>query len=328
VPSEQVEEFPEVRFTAGGQFTERDETEIEKYLAEEIGEGMTREELLAGGEALLGFTRRATYQWDDNLRAVIQATLVRSSRTFTGTCLLLRAGLAVQAAMLSRTLFEDVIIAHWLQLNRDDPDWLIQRFLRQREAIALHQQRMREETGFWVGAAIDVPDDAEERAEALREEFGQNVSGNWWDPGKQGRGHGDPVRLRKIVVRVQQAAADRRMFHPRFAGGEKTLLEPIDRVIHKWLNQCIHHTVIGLPFAPASEDEIELSADPFALVAFSASWLFAQQLFLLHEIEGLDYRNLDGVWYRCLYGFVRVMVGPEAGERLLDQFRQHYGETP
>jgi hypothetical protein len=89
-------------------------------------------------EELLVFTKEMTCTWEDDFGALVFATIARSSRTFDGICRLLRAGLAVQAAMLCRTLFEDMIVGHWLLFNHADRDWLVGRFLRQREAIALH----------------------------------------------------------------------------------------------------------------------------------------------------------------------------------------------
>lgn len=117
-----------------------------------------------------------------------------------------------------------------MALNQDDQDWLSGRFLRHREAIA----------------------------DQLVEEFGKQATGDWRDPGKEGQGRGKPVGLRRIVVWLEKVAAERKRFHPRFAGGEEPLLERIDRTIHKWLSQCVHHTAVGLPFAPVDEDEVEV----------------------------------------------------------------------
>lgn len=83
-------------------FVERDENDASAYLAEEIGNGVTREQLIESMEELLVFTKKAVYTWEDDFGALIFATVARSGRTFDGICKLLRAGLAVQAAMLCR----------------------------------------------------------------------------------------------------------------------------------------------------------------------------------------------------------------------------------
>jgi hypothetical protein len=275
-----------------GTFQERNPEEVDAYLEEELGEGVSRRELIEGMERLLHFTKQASFQWENNFYALIYGTVARSSRTYEGICILLRAGLAVQAAMLTRSLFEDVIVAHWMALNQSDPDWLAERFIRHREAIALHQRRLFADTKFTMGPMLSAPADLEDRAHDLVNEFGRQATRDWWDPGKEGHGRGKPVGLRKIVVLLEGIAARRERFHPRFAGGEEPLLERIDRTIHKWLSQCVHHTALGLPFAPVNDDEAEIPPDPLLMVGFSASWLFAQQIYLIHELNHVHTKKL------------------------------------
>lgn len=308
-----------------GGFQERNPEEIDAYLQAEIGEGVSREELIECMEGLLYFTKQARFQWENNFYALIYATVVRSARTYEGICTLLRAGLAVQAAMLTRSLFEDVVIAHWMALNQDDQDWLPERFLRHREAVALFQRKLFKDTKFAMGPLLSAPEDLENRADQLVEEFGKQATGDWWDPGKEGHGKGKPVGLRKIVVWLEKVAAERKRFHPRFAGGEEPLLERIDRTIHKWLSQCVHHTAVGLPFAPVDEDEAEVPPDPILTVGFSASWLFAQQIYLIHELNHAPYREIDRRWYDCMALFVKIFLGAEAADRLREGFARHYG---
>jgi hypothetical protein len=308
-----------------GEFRERNLEEVDAYLGEELGEGVSRRELIEGMERLLHFTEQARFEWENNFYALIYATIVRSARTYEGICMLLRASLAVQAAMLTRSLFEDVVVAHWMALNEDEPDWLSERFIRHREAIALHQRRLFKDTSFTMGTMLSAPDDLEDRADELVNEFGKQASRDWWDPGKEGRGQGKAVGLRKIVVWLERVAAERKRFHPRFAGGDEPLLERIDRTIHKWLSQCVHHTALGLPFTPVKDDEAEVPPDPLLMVGFSASWLFAQQVYLIHELNHVSYEKIDTVWYVCLAQFVKVTMGTEAADRLLEQWEDHYG---
>jgi hypothetical protein len=277
-------------------------------------------------EQMLMFTREATYDWEDSYFALIYATIARSARTFSGICQLLRSGLAVQAAMLTRALFEDVIVAHWLVLNHSDHDWLVERFLRQRDAVALHQRRLQKETGFLVGPLMSLSEDAHEREAELIEEFGRQAARDWWDPGRKGKGEGKDVGLRKLVTLLEQAARERKMFHPRFAGGAEPLLDRTDRVVHKWLSQCMHHTVVGLPFAPTGAETAEVSSYPMLMVGFSASWLFAQQVYLLFELNHMDFKDIDTMWYACMGQFLTVVLGPEAAEGLAQQWFDLYGD--
>jgi hypothetical protein len=310
-----------------GFFFEPSGEDRDGYLDQELANGVTRRDLIEAMEKLLLFTRGATFKWENEYYALVYATVARSARTFKGVCMLLEAQLPAQAAMLTRTLFEDVIVAHWLVLNEEDSDWLVERFLRHREAIALHQRHRQAETSWGMEPPISAPDDLEDRAEALRGEFGKEAQKNWWDPGKEGKGEGQPVGLRKVVRRLEKAAEEHKRFHPRFAGGEEPLLARMDLVINKWLSQCIHHTAIGLPFAPTREEAVE-AADPMFMVGFSASWLFAQQIYLMFEINHMPYKDIDTVWYLCMATFGKVHLSEEEVEELLASWAEHYGEDP
>lgn len=302
-------------------FVERDENEANAYLAEEIGNGVTREQLIESMEELLVFTKKAVYTWEDDFGALIFATVARSGRSFDGICKLLRAGLAVQAAMLCRTLFEDMIVGHWLLYNQGDHDWLVDRFLRHREAIALHKERIRDATGgAAMGPPLTVADDVRSREKALCDEFGKEAQWDWWDPGRRGRGKGRPVGIRKLVNTLEDAAAERRMFHPRFAGGEKALLRMFDKVTYKWLNQCIHHTTVGLPFTPTVTGKIEKSPDPMLIVSWHASWLFTQQAYLAHDATGMaPATNLEATWWECMIRFSEAFGQRDWTFRLEDE---------
>jgi hypothetical protein len=310
---------------AGG-FIERDEADADGYLAEKIGGGVSREELIESMEQLLVFTKKAAYQWHGDWEALIYATVARSGRTFDGICKLLRAGLAVQAAMLSRSLFEDMVIGHWLLFNHEEPDWLVEKFLRQREAIALHQRKLQRETGMTMGPPLSVPDGAEARAKDLFEEFGKEAQRNWWDPGREGHGEGQDVKLRKLVHWLEEAAAEHKMFHPRFAGGEKALLRRMDLVTHKWLSQCVHHTTIGLPFTPTEKGKVEKSDDPMLIVSWNAAWLFTQQIYLLLDLNNMDGRHLETVWWICMIKFARALEQPDWEARLADELIEIAGD--
>lgn len=266
-------------------------------------------------EDLLFFTRHAEYEWeaDRDISALIYATVARSSRTFEGICMLLRSGLAVQAAMLSRSLFEDMVVGHWMLYNGDDPDWMVEKFLRHREAIALHQRRLRRETKASMGPPIPVADDAKKREKALQDEFGSEVQRDWWNPGREGRGKGGDVKTRKIIGLLEDAAAGLEMFHPRFAGGEAALLRRYELVSNKWFNQCIHHTTLGLPFTIAGKGTIEIPDDPMLIVSFTATWIFAQQIYLAHDLAEQGAPEFEAVFWTYMVKFSNA-ISPGAAE--------------
>jgi hypothetical protein len=61
------------------------------------------------------------------------------------------------------------------------------------------------------------------------------------------------------------------------------------------------------------------------IVGFSASWLFAQQIYLMFELNGKPYKHIDSVWYLCLQLFTRALVGPEEADQVVEQWWQTYG---
>jgi hypothetical protein len=190
--------------------------------------------------------------------------------------------------MLARSLFEGLVVGHWLVFNAGDVHWLIVRFQDHHDAMGLYQRRLDQETGWRIGEPIlDNSEAVEPRAEALRDEYGPEATGNWWDPGRQGRGNGKPIGLRGVAGILEDAASRHEQFRARFAGGEEPLLRRKERVALKWFNQCLHHTGVGLPINIVEGGELPgVVGDPTNIVAFATWWMFAQQHYLLHDLYG------------------------------------------
>ena len=237
---------------------------------------------------------------------LILATFVRSKRTYEAIGHLLGNEFDVQAAMLCRPLFEDMVVAHWLELNRDDSDWLVERFFRHREAMTLDQIDLERKHPFGVGPLL-VPDTQGLRAQqnALGKEFKGRARRDWWDPCDRGRGVGTPIGVEGVAGMLEDAAAEHRRFDPRFAGGETALLRSLEAIIINWFSRQLHHTAVGLPFQPSAGGPIEFRQDPFAAlrILFSAYWTFGQQGFLL--LEHLD-QNKSGYEQTFMNGLVAV----------------------
>jgi hypothetical protein len=98
----------------------------------------------------------------------------------------------------------------------------------------------------------------------------------------------------------------------------------MELVINKYLSQCVHHTAIGLPFAPTREKAVE-AADPMYMVGFSAAWLFAQQIYLMFEINHMPYKHIDTVWAVCFATFAKVNLSEDEVEKFLEGYFEHYG---
>ena len=248
---------------------------------------------------------------------LIWATFVRSKRTYEAIGHLLGRELDTQAGMLCRPLFEDMLVGHWLELNRDDPGWLVERFFRHREAMTLDQIAIEKEHPFGTGPLL-VADTKELRAKqnALGREFKGRARRDWWDPCDQGRGVGSPIGIEGVAGILESAAAQHKRFDPRFAGGETPLLRSLEAVIVNWFSRQLHHTAMGLPFQPNASGPIEFRHDPFAAlrILFSAYWTFGQQGFLLLEHLG---KNLDAYEKTFMAGL--VVIGTEIAPNAVQQ---------
>ena len=306
-------------------FREMTSAETAAYLDTVIDHGVSRAQLLTRMEVLLRFTEGATY----TLAQRFQRPTHGHYRPVDPH---LRWHLHVASAIPGRSGGNARACAvrgcRCRPLAGFEPGRLglaRRAILRQRDAIGLHQEALRKETGFAIAPPFVVSDEARQNATSLREEFGPTAAANWWDPGKDGAGGGKPAGLRKVVTRLERAADERRAFYARFAGGEEALLDRIDRVVHKWLSQCVHHTALGLPFVPTGQGEAEVPTDPFVMVGFASSWLFAQQLFLVHEIDGVNAIHLDAVWTECLAEFTQLFLGRSEAQELTQAWKAHYG---
>jgi hypothetical protein len=236
---------------------------------------------------------------DTTFQQIVVGTVKRSFDTFTSICGILYDEKPIQAAMLCRPLFEDVVVMHWLLYNDSDPAWLVEKFERHREAIALYQEQVAKKTEWATGPPL-IADTSrlKARQNELVKEFGGEAQKNWWDPGSEGEGKGKPIGLRGVAEILEDVAADRRRFDPRFAGGDEPVLRRMELVISKWFSQSIHHTAIGLPIdIPGHDNPPTEGPNRSYLVAFSAFWLSAQQLYGLHELYGRPAPELDHLMY-------------------------------
>jgi hypothetical protein len=259
---------------------------------------------------LLTFVEDDSYVIDTPLQQLVVATFLRSTETFRAVLSEQIDGRPTQAAMLARALFEDVIVGHWLALNADDPDWLGRRFFDHREAMALYQKRLARETAWQITpvAGADLAA-ATRRQNLLFRQFGSEAQRNWWDPGERGHGNGRPIGVRGVAALLEEAAHEHRMFHPRFAGGEEPLLRRMELVVQKWFSQSLHHTAVGLPVVIRGASEAPGEPDdPSGLVAFTSWWMYAQQIYLLHDFYG---RPPDEFNERVRFGFVEAFGASE-----------------
>lgn len=224
---------------------------------------------------LPGFLDKGKWEPTTALERLVLGTLARGRGTFATLLDLVEADCALQAAMLGRPLFEDMIVAHWLVLHQADPEWLIQRFGRHADAMRLQEARVRKEVN-WPPSGDDVSD-LIEREEALRAEFGPHAERDWWGQDASGKRIGMPEVVRRL------AAAGR--FHPRLKG-EQPILEQYYAIQQKDWTQSLHHTAAGLNLRPGEPGAIPdvLPTPRSFTILFANYWVFGQLIFVALEL--------------------------------------------
>jgi hypothetical protein len=180
----------------------------------------------AAMEALLGFARRnrpTGPPTNDAAGLLVMATYARGTKTAQASFRLARLGYGAQAGMLNRSLFEDMIVAHWIRANPEEAPELFERH-RQHNLMQFNAEYEKygreDEVSAW-------PDLGEEERAALQAEFG--------------RGHWTKKSLHALVKAVEHEwegkQTDRRMLWQTFG------------IAHRFNNLILHHSFYGLNLA-------------------------------------------------------------------------------
>jgi hypothetical protein len=180
----------------------------------------------AAMESLLGFARRNRPTGPpshDPAGWLIMATYARGTKTAQASFRLACLGYGAQAGMLNRSLFEDMIVAHWIRANPEEAPEQFERHWKHNLRLFKEQYEKygrEEEVAAW-------PDLDEEERAALRAEFGY---GHWTKKG-----------LRALVEAVEHEwegeQTDRRMLWQTFD------------IAHRFNNLILHHSFYGLNLA-------------------------------------------------------------------------------
>jgi hypothetical protein len=167
---------------------------------------------------------------------LILATYARGSKTYQGALRLAYLGYGAQSFMLGRSLYEDMLVAHWIKLNPE----LAPRQLddHRRMTLAVYRGELRR-------FGLDVPEaealDREER-DRLRAEFG---SGHW-----------TKLRMDKLRKAIEVEFPEEE--------GHRRLLREVDALLHRHANLIVHNSFlsIGGAFASATDESFTYDVGP------------------------------------------------------------------
>jgi hypothetical protein len=239
---------------------------------------------------------------DTPVQQIVGGTLARMHDTLRAISHVVPVGLPVQGAMLTRPLFEDMVVSHWLA-DQSDPRFLIDRFAAHRNAMALLRRRLWKQHAWAIG--LDPVDDVESLVRLERDlvaEFGPTANRDWWARDADGR----RVGLDDVVRRLEASPR----WVPRFSGGRENLLVRWHRVVQKWGSQYLHHTAMGLPLRVRADGPPEEFIDPLLpfWVCFCAYWVFGQQVYLTLYLDGSPPAPFDELFVSTLHeAFVKPL---------------------
>ncbi len=210
---------------------------------------------------LTKFIDDGTWEPATSLERLVVVTLTRARVTYETIVPLVQMGRTAQAAALTESLFEDMLIAHWLVLHEDDHEWLVEQHKAHGDALRLHFASV-------PGASTSAADisDLAGRERELRERFGLYAERPWWGIDR----NGDPLTVGAILKRLA-AAED---FHPRLRG-EQPILEQQYAALRR---MCAGpHAVEEEPTGPSAFH-----------VLHTTYWTFAQMIFVALELGARD----------------------------------------
>ncbi|HTU85041.1 MAG TPA: DUF5677 domain-containing protein [Solirubrobacteraceae bacterium] len=215
------------------------------------------------------------------------ATMRRSTATTDGIARLLQADLGSQAAMLCRSLSEDVVVLHWLVLHEDDPAWLVDRFFDHEAALAASRHRRGGEHAWPGPEAGRPPSELAELVDRIRKPsreggYGERATTDWW----AFDAHGAALDYVDVVKRLNLAER----YANRFRDANPDLLAH-HRIAERWANMHLHHTSSGLNPVPRGEGLPGPESYPPEYVSHHAAqlayWAYVCQVALTIEFRSL-----------------------------------------
>jgi hypothetical protein len=221
------------------------------------------------------FIDDGTWKPSTPLEDLVMRTVARARGTYETIVELTSTDRSLQAAMLGRSLFEDMAVAHWLVLHREDPDWLVKQFVDHSSAMRLHSATTTI-PGNWERPDIDISDLVGREGE-LRSRFGRYAERDWWGLDRDGT----KITMPGLVTRLAAA----KQFHPRLRG-EEPILEQYYAFLQKTWTQALHHTAAGMQIRfgePGEFPQAVAESTPFTIL-YGNYWVFGQLIFVALEL--------------------------------------------
>ena len=233
------------------------------------------------------FVMDALHDWNgpsiqlESVGPIIVAEGARATKTYGAVLRLLAGGFGPQAAMLSRSIFEGMAIAHWAHAN---PELAIERFKKhgRHSQLLWSDALLKAEPDEPPAASPATPEELSE----LRQLFGTYGTKLW-------TGH---PSLHKLLPEIEDQWPD---------GASRAELWWFFRVAHRDNNQTLHSTALGLSAGVAqSPDHLALDIGSSDLqvdrALIGSLWVYHQTVTLVWDHFALPGREaLDDVLRRA-----------------------------
>jgi hypothetical protein len=234
-----------------------------------------------------------------NADEILALLFARSTKTYKAVLALCRRGYGEQAAMLNRSLFESMAVAHWVAKNEEAA---AERFLRGWRFDSYLMARALENTG-WLEeeAPAPGPELTDEELAEMKADFGPYGNKLW-------SGHSG---LRALVEEIEADWGSE---------DERQMLRNFLRIVNRDNNQLLHSTVSGLAEAATriADGGIYLSVGPSTARIerglFAAYWPYANTLgVFLERFEIPGYGEFEELLKRHGYDFRRLSAEEAKG---------------
>lgn len=229
----------------------------------------------------------------EGIPGIVAGTAVRVEQTFAAVLLLVEQGLSQQGAMLLRSMFEDMVVMHWLVLHETESDYYVARLQAHRDAMVLAAARVDAAIGWPARADVTALLD---RQDDLTTEFGRFAQRDWWSRDPSGR----RLSLADLVREVGSAERFRGRTH-----GVTPVLNEHYQVVNKWATQYLHHTAVSLGVVRTSDTSVALSAPTPGQVLSPAYYVYAMSVCAALDING-DYPQRSPFWQEFMTGLTSI----------------------
>jgi hypothetical protein len=226
----------------------------------------------------------------DHYAHLMFRTYVRASKSYQGAYKLAFDGYGAQSYSLGRSVYEDMLVAHWVTLNPQSAPG----------QFARHERLMRARfRGYYLRHGL--PFDEERYPQIPRAELKQ-LRQEW-----RGKHHWTKKSMDELYAEVRHLFPER--------GNHRRLLDQVDAILHTGSNLIAHHSYLSLdaavPELPEGRTLADVGASPMLIgqALFIGFFAYFNVVTLLLDTEA--HESAESLWCSRIPAFTVVRAdGP------------------